>query len=62
MFTFLRSIKLESLEFSEARKRTGKPMPYVGEILEVAFQHAQAVVVLLSPDDQAHLRADLQRA
>lgn len=60
-FDFLRSIGLEPLEFSEARKLTGKPMPYVGQILEVAFQHAQAVVVLLTPDDEARLRDDLQR-
>lgn len=61
LFDFLRSIGLEPLEFSEARKRTGKPMPYIGEILDAAFQHAQAVVVLLTPDDEARLRTDLQK-
>lgn len=59
MFTFLRSIGLEPLEFSAARSLTDKPTPYVGEILDVAFAHAQAVVVLLSPDDEARLRPDL---
>jgi hypothetical protein len=38
---------------------TGKASPYIGEILEAAFNHAQAAVVLLSPDDEARLRADL---
>lgn len=61
VFDFLRSIGLEPLEFSEARKLTGKPMPYVGEILHAAFQHAQAVVVLLTPDDEARLRPELQK-
>jgi predicted nucleotide-binding protein len=60
LFDFLRNIGLHPLEFSEARRLTGKPMPYVGEILEAAFAHAQAVVVLLTPDDEARLRPDLQ--
>jgi predicted nucleotide-binding protein len=60
IFTFLRSIGLEPLEFLEARKLTGRPFPYVGEILDIAFEHAQAVVVLLTPDDEARLRPDLQ--
>lgn len=58
LFTYLRSIGLYPLEFSEARKLTGKPLPYVGEILEAAFEHAQAVVVLLTPDDEARLRPE----
>src|SRR5262249_42196614 len=61
LFSFLRSIGLEPLEFGQARALTKKPMPCVGEILEVAFEHAQAVLVLLTPDDQARLRADLVR-
>jgi predicted nucleotide-binding protein len=60
LFTYLRSFGLEPLEFSEARKLTGKPLPYVGDILEAAFQHAQAVVVLLTPDDEARLRPEFQ--
>jgi predicted nucleotide-binding protein len=59
MFTFLRSIGLAPTEFSEARSLTNSAAPYVGEILEAAFQHAQAVVVLLTPDDEARLRPDL---
>jgi len=59
VFTFLRSLGLQPLEFGEARELTGKPMPYVGEILDAAFQHAQAVVVLLTPDDEARLRGEL---
>src|SRR5581483_4517669 len=59
MFAFLRSIGLQPLEFSSARRLTDKPTPYVGEILDAAFAHAQAVVVLLTPDDEARLRHDL---
>ena len=53
VFDFLRSIRLVPIEWSEAIRLTAKATPYVGEILEIAFHHAQAVVVLLSPDDLA---------
>jgi predicted nucleotide-binding protein len=56
IFAFLRAIGLQPIELSKARKLTGKPMPYIGEILQAAFAHAQAVVVLLTPDDEANLR------
>ena len=55
IFAFLRSIGLHPLEWSEAVQSTGKPMPYIGEILDVAFSRAHAVVVLLTPDDEARL-------
>lgn len=59
VFTFLRSLGLEPLEWTTATQLTGKASPYIGEILDAAFAHAQAVVVLLSPDDLAKLREDL---
>jgi len=58
-FMFLRALGLEPLEWTKAIQLTGKASPYIGEILEAAFNHAQAAVVLLSPDDEARLRADL---
>ena len=60
LFTFLRSIRLHPLEWSEAVKSTGKPAPYIGEILDAAFARAYAVVVLLTPDDEARLRPEFQ--
>ena len=59
IFTFLRSLGLAPLEWTEAVALTGKASPYVGEVLEAAFGHARAVVVLLTPDDEARLRASL---
>lgn len=56
MFTFLRSIGLQPLEWSEAVAATGKASPYVGEVLDTAFSVAQAVVVLMTPDDVAMLQ------
>ena len=55
MFNFLRAINLDPVEWSEARRGTGRPQPYVGEVLDYAFSIAQAVVVILTPDDEARL-------
>lgn len=59
LFTFLRSISLQPIEWSEAIQLTGKPNPFIGEILDTAFSAAQAIVVLLSPDDVAYLHQEL---
>lgn len=56
VFQFLTAIGLQPLEWSAAVAATGHPVPYVGDVLETAFSMAQAVVVLLSPDDEARLR------
>jgi len=37
-----------------------KASPYIGEVLEAAFSKAQAVVVLLTPDDEARLKKEFQ--
>jgi len=58
MFTFLRSIGLKPLEWSQAIKLTREPSPYVGTILETAFREAAAIIVLLTPDDEAKLRTE----
>lgn len=58
LFSFLRSIGLQPMEWSDAVKTTGKTSPYIGEILDIAFTTAQAVIVLLTPDDEARLCAD----
>jgi predicted nucleotide-binding protein len=59
LFDFLRSIGLHPLEWSELIKRTGKPSPYIGEVL-AELKNAQATVVLLTPDDEAQLRQPFQ--
>jgi predicted nucleotide-binding protein len=56
MFQFLRAIGLRPREWAQAVADTGKAMPYIGEVLDVAFSKAQAVVVLMTPDDEARLR------
>ena len=61
MFQFLRAVGLDPLEWSEAVRRTGKASPYIGEILDIAFHDAHAVIVLFTPDDEARLREPLRR-
>lgn len=58
MFTFLRALGLQPIEWSQARAATGKASPYIGEILDAAFDGAQAVLVLLTPDEVTYLRND----
>ena len=60
LFDFLTAIDLHPLEWSEVVQETGKPMPYIGEILDAAFGKAHAVVVLLTPDDEVRLADALQ--
>jgi len=58
MFAFLRAIGLDPIEWSVAVRMTGEGSPYIGPVLDVAFDAAQAVVVLLTPDDVAYLRTE----
>lgn len=59
MFAFLRSIGVTPIEWTAALRMSQKASPYVSEILDAAFARARAVVVLLTPDDQAQMRSDL---
>ena len=60
LFEFLRAIDLHPLEWTEASTATGKPAPYIGEILDAAFSKARAVVVLFTPDDEARLKQEFR--
>ncbi|MDX6439228.1 MAG: hypothetical protein QOF45_1811 [Gaiellaceae bacterium] len=60
MFAFLRSLGLRPLEWSQAVSRTGSATPYVGEILDAAFDGARAVIVLFTPDDVTMLRDEFR--
>ena len=56
MYEFLGTLNLKPLEWEQARQLTGEPTPFVGRILEAAFRNAQAVIVILTGDDEARLR------
>ena len=56
MFDFLTSLGIEPLDWDKLLAATGEGSPYVGDVLEAGFPMAQAVVVLLTPDDVAQIR------
>jgi predicted nucleotide-binding protein len=58
MFDFLRSIGLQPIEWSMARSLTKQATPLIETIIDTAFQHAQAIVVLFTPDEIVALRDD----
>lgn len=61
LFDFLRSIRLHPIEWNQAIRGTRRGTPYVGQVLEAAFRRATAVVVLMTPDDEARLREPYRR-
>lgn len=60
MFAFLRSVGLSPIEWNQAVALTGTGSPFIGDVLNAAFSIAQAVVVLLTGDDEARLRSEYQ--
>ncbi|MGI9021553.1 MAG: TIR domain-containing protein [Solirubrobacterales bacterium] len=56
MFDFLRALGLQPREWSQLVADTESAAPYIGQVLESAFEKAAAVVVLLTPDDEARLQ------
>jgi hypothetical protein len=56
MFDFLRSINLSPMEWTTAVELTAEGSPYIGQVLDAAFDHATAVVVLMTPDEVAYLQ------
>ena len=61
MLTFLRALDLHPVDWNDLWTETGSGAPYVGEILDQAFARAQAVIVLLTPDESAELTAAFVR-
>lgn len=59
VFAFLRSVGLHPIEWEVALQMTGKTSPYIGQVLDVVFARAQALVVLMTPDDIVHLDPSL---
>jgi predicted nucleotide-binding protein len=61
VFTFLRALGLEPIEWQEAIRRTGSAAPYVGQIVDMLFAEVQAVVVVLTGDEDEQLRVPFRR-
>lgn len=59
VFDFLRALDLHPIPWGELVAATGQGSPYNGDVVSRAFEQAQAVVVVLTPDDEARLHPDL---
>ena len=60
LFSLLRALGLEPIEWSAAVKATGTTKPYNGQAVEAAFAEAQAAIILLVSEEQVALRGDLR--
>jgi len=56
MFDFLRSLDLNPMEWEQAVHQAKGNNPDVGNIIDTAMARVQAVVVMFSPDEMAHLK------
>ena len=58
LFAFLRSVGVQPIEWNKALTMTKKGSPYVGEVIDAAFDQARAIIVLFTPDDEAKLKKE----
>jgi predicted nucleotide-binding protein len=59
MRTFLRALDLHVIEWESAVRETGQAAPYIGDVIFAGMHMADAVIVLITPDDLVRLRPDL---
>jgi predicted nucleotide-binding protein len=57
---FLRKLELKPVWWEDARSATGKAMPFTFEIVEAGLGMAQAVLVLMTGDDEVRLKREYQ--
>jgi predicted nucleotide-binding protein len=62
MYSFLRSLDLNPINLTETMVQSGQVTPYIGEVLDYAFSLAQAVLVLMTPDDIGCLQRQFRKA
>jgi predicted nucleotide-binding protein len=60
IFAFLKALDLRPLEWTSGIRETGSANPSVQQIVDALFGKASAVVVLLTPDDEARLRPEFR--
>ena len=60
MFDFLRALDLRPMEWESMVHELEAGSPYVGDVLKSGFTKAQAFVILLTPDEEAHPAAHLK--
>ena len=61
MFEFLESLDLKPMSWTQGISQTNIANPSVREIVDALFAKAVAVVVLLTPDDEARLKTEFHK-
>jgi len=56
LFDWLRAIGLQPQEWNQLVRASGKASPYIGDVLDEAFQNAQAVIAYFTPDEHVLAR------
>jgi predicted nucleotide-binding protein len=62
LFDFLRAVDLRPLEWTSVIDDLGHGAPFIGQVLDHAFETARAAIALFTPDDLAFLRPELRLA
>jgi predicted nucleotide-binding protein len=62
MFTFLRALHLQPLEFETIVNESGEGSPFTGVAIDQAFSRAQAIIALITPDEWSALHPELSSA
>jgi predicted nucleotide-binding protein len=62
VFSFLRAIGLNPLEWGQAVKRVKGANPNVTEVVKTALQSVQGVIVMFSPDEEARLKTKFRNS
>ncbi len=61
MYAFLEALELQPITKEVAVSWTGEGSPFADRIIDAAFKHAQAVIVLFTGDDRVRLRSTLRK-
>jgi len=61
VFTFLRALGLNAIEFSQAIAETAGANPNITKIVKGALKRAQGVLVIFSPDEEARLKTRFRK-
>jgi hypothetical protein len=56
MYKFLRKLRLRYITKAMAINWAGGGSPFAGRVIDAAFEHAKAVIVLLTGEDEVRLR------
>lgn len=60
LFTFLRALELQPIEWDKAKSWTGKGSPHISDVIDAGLARAQCAIALFSGDDVVQLREDLR--